>query len=138
MSLTSQNIEYQLRVLDTKSTSFCGAKWYNATIYLGAGKTMSCHHNPWHDIAYTDVEENYKALHNTDIKKQQRQQMLDGIRPSGCSYCWDLEDAGSISDRVYKSQLFSERDLYRAFKSDSSEDFDLQVLELSFDKVCQM
>jgi len=138
MSLTSQNIEYQLRVLDTKSTSFCGAKWYNATIYLGAGKTMSCHHNPWHDIAYTDVEENYKALHNTDIKKQQRQQMLDGIRPQGCSYCWDLEDAGSISDRVYKSQLFSERDLYRAFKSDSSEDFDLQVLELSFDKVCQM
>jgi organic radical activating enzyme len=138
MSSTSQNIEYQLRVLDTKSTSFCGAKWYNATIFLGAGKTMSCHHNPWHDVAYTDVEENYKALHNTDIKKQQRQQMLDGIRPKGCSYCWDLEDAGSISDRVYKSQLHSERDLDRAFKSDSNQDFDLQVLELHFDKVCQM
>jgi len=138
MSSTSQNIEYQLRVLDTKSTSFCGAKWYNATIFLGAGKTMSCHHNPWHDVAYTDVEKNYKALHNTDIKKQQRQQMLDGIRPQGCSYCWDLEDVGSISDRVYKSQLHSERDLDLAFKSDSNQDFDLQVLELHFDKVCQM
>lgn len=137
MSSTSQNIEYQLRVLDTKSTSFCGAKWYNATIFLGAGKTMSCHHNPWHDVAYTDVEENYKALHNTDIKKQQRQQMLDGIRPQGCSYCWDLEDVGSISDRVYKSQLHSEKDLNVAFKSDANDDFDLQILELHFDKVCQ-
>ena len=36
--------------LDTKSSSFCGAKWYNATIWLGSGMTTSCHHPLPHKI----------------------------------------------------------------------------------------
>ena len=38
--------KYKEIILDTKSNTFCGAKWYNATIWLGNGATTSCHHPP--------------------------------------------------------------------------------------------
>ena len=40
--------EYRDRVINAKSPSFCGAKWYNATTWLGSGTTTSCHHPPAH------------------------------------------------------------------------------------------
>ena len=36
--------------LDSKSKSFCGAKWYHSSIWLWRGWTASCHHNPPHQI----------------------------------------------------------------------------------------
>jgi len=45
---------WKIRVLDSKSPSFCGAKWLNSTIWLRPGRTSSCHHNPGHNI---DIEE---------------------------------------------------------------------------------
>ena len=42
--------EYKARMIDPVSDSFCGAKWYNATIWLGHGGTTSCHHPPAHQI----------------------------------------------------------------------------------------
>ena len=42
--------QYKTRVIDTKSESFCAAKWYNATIWLGSGMTTSCHHPLPHKI----------------------------------------------------------------------------------------
>ena len=44
MSKNMDDLEFKQTVLDTKSASFCGAKWYNATIWLGSGMTTSCHH----------------------------------------------------------------------------------------------
>ena len=38
--------EYRDRVVNKVSPAFCGAKWYNATIWLGHGQTTSCHHPP--------------------------------------------------------------------------------------------
>ena len=29
--------------------------------------------------------------------------MLLGERPDECSFCWQLEDAGNMSDRAYRS-----------------------------------
>ena len=49
-----EDLEYKKKILDTKSQSFCGAKWYNATIWLGSGMTTSCHHPLPHKI---DLEE---------------------------------------------------------------------------------
>ena len=42
--------EFKARMIDPVSESFCGAKWYNATIWLGHGGTTSCHHPPAHQI----------------------------------------------------------------------------------------
>ncbi len=130
-------IEYKERVIDTKSASFCGAKWYNATIWLGSGQTTSCHHPLPHAINSQSIQFNPKAIHNTQQKKNERALMQDGVRPSGCEYCWKLEDAKASSDRIYKTIIYSDEDLERAHKSDPSEDFDLQTLEIAFDRTCQ-
>ena len=102
--------EYKARVMDPKSSSFCGAKWYYSTIWLGSGMTTSCHHPLPHRASEEDVRANYKALANTSIRKQERAEMQKGIRCNGCDYCWRVEDLGSsqISDRVYKTVLYED------------------------------
>lgn len=129
--------EYKERVIDTKSASFCGAKWYNATIWLGSGQTTSCHHPLPHAIDTQEIVFNPKAIHNTKEKKEQRRQMQVGERPSGCEYCWKLEDARASSDRIYKTIIYSDEDLDRAYKTSSQDDVDLQTLEIAFDRTCQ-
>jgi pyruvate-formate lyase-activating enzyme len=128
--------EKTIEVLNELSPSFCGAKWYNATIWLGSGMTTSCHHPPAHKINLDAVKENPSALHNTPEKKEQRQQMQAGVRPAGCEYCWKLEDAGGNSDRVYKSKIYSEEALRFAKELPCSQDVNLKTLEISFDRTC--
>ena len=132
------DLEYKRRVIDIKSESFCGAKWYNATIWLGSGMTTSCHHPLPHKVTVEEVEENFKALHNTHKKKAERKKMQNGERPAGCEYCWKIEDIGrdNISDRVYKTVIYSDEDLEYAYKLDANEDVDLQTLEIAFDRTC--
>lgn len=133
------DLEYKKRVLDKLSPSFCGAKWYNATIWLGSGRTTSCHHPPAHFISVESVKANYKALHNTPEKKSDRQKMQLGERPPGCEYCWKIEDMGSevASDRPDKSARYSDNDLIFAKNLDYTEDVNLQTLEIAFDRTCQ-
>ena len=131
--------EYKRRVIDIKSESFCGAKWYNATIWLGSGQTTSCHHPLPHAIDVSELSSNPKALHNTQKKKMEREQMQKGERPSGCEYCWKIEDMGkdAISDRVYKTVIYDDKDLNYAYRTPASTDIDLQTLEIAFDRTCQ-
>jgi hypothetical protein len=130
--------EFKKAHLDSRSNSFCGAKWYNATVWLGSGMTTSCHHPLPHKIDPIAVQTNPKLLHNTPEKKQQRKQMQCGERPSGCEYCWKIEDMGPehVSDRVYKSWIYTNEELTDAFETDSENDFDLRSLEIAFDRTC--
>lgn len=127
------------QTLDSIGPSFCGAKWYNATIWLGSGMTTSCHHPPAHAITEAEVMANPRALHNTAQKKQDRDMMQRGERPTGCEYCWKIEDMGrnAISDRVYKSKIYSIKDLNHAATSHPNSDVNLKTLEISFDRTCQ-
>ena len=133
------DLEYKRRVIDIKSESFCGAKWYNATIWLGSGQTTSCHHPLPHAIDVDELKKNPKALHNTTKKKMEREQMQKGERPSGCEYCWKIEDMGTdaVSDRVYKTVIYNDEDLAYAYRTPASKDIDLQTLEIAFDRTCQ-
>jgi organic radical activating enzyme len=133
------DLEYKRRVIDIKSDSFCGAKWYNATIWLGSGMTTSCHHPLPHKVEVADVVENPRTLHNTHKKKAERRLMQKGDRPDGCEYCWKIEDIGrdNISDRVYKTVIYSDEDLDYAYKASYTEDINLRTLEISFDRTCQ-
>ena len=132
------DLQYKRRVIDIKSESFCGAKWYNATIWLGSGQTTSCHHPLPHQVDPNLVVQNPKLLHNTDKKKSERLMMQEGVRPAGCEYCWKIEDMGrdAISDRVYKTVIYSDNDLEKAYNEPSSNDVDLQTLEIAFDRTC--
>jgi len=131
--------EFKQQVLDTKSASFCAAKWYNATIWLGSGQTTSCHHPPAHAIDAEEIKTNPSAIHNTVAKKIDRLNMQLGNRPKGCEYCWKIEDMGrdSISDRVYKSRIYPLEALNEAYTKPHQEDVNLRTLEIAFDRTCQ-
>jgi hypothetical protein len=134
-----KDLEFRQQVLDTKSASFCAAKWYNATIWLGSGQTTSCHHPPAHAIDAEALKINPSAIHNTKQKKQDRAQMLTGERPPGCEYCWKIEDmrVDAVSDRVYKSKIYPIEALDQAFATPAQEDVNLRTLEIAFDRTCQ-
>lgn len=133
-----KHLNYRWSVLDKVSPTVCGAKWYNATIWLGMGGTTSCHHPPFHQIDLEEIKTNPSAIHNTKEKKEQRQQMLNGERPKGCEYCWTLEDLDDdvISDRVYKSIIYDDMEILGLNKVGAQADIDLKTLEISFDRNC--
>ena len=133
------DLEFKSTVLDPLSSSFCAAKWYNATIWLGSGMTTSCHHPPAHLVDKDKVLTNPKLLHNTDQKKADRALMQAGERPAGCEYCWKIEDMGkdAVSDRVYKSKIYPIESLNDAYNTPAESDVDLRTLEIAFDRTCQ-
>ena len=136
--INETDLEYRQRVIDIKSDSFCAAKWYNATIWLGSGQTTSCHHPLPHQVTVEEVKANPKALHNTPQKKLERSMMQQGERPKGCEYCWKIEDMDkdAISDRVYKTVIYKDKDIDIAFNTPRNEDINLKTLEIAFDRTC--
>ena len=133
------DLEFRQQVLDPKSASFCAAKWYNATIWLGSGMSTSCHHPPAHRIDAELIKTNPKAIHNTVEKKIDRLNMQLGNRPKGCEYCWKIEDMGreAVSDRVYKSKIYPIEALDEAYTTPHQDDVNLRTLEIAFDRTCQ-
>ena len=122
----------------TGSGSLCLAKWYNATIWLGSGMSTSCHHPPAHYVHVDSIIDNPKGIHNTPEKKDDRRKMQLGERPVGCQYCWRIEDMerGAISDRVYKTKIYTEDDIDQAAITPWEDDVDLRTLEIAFDRTC--
>ncbi len=125
-----------------KSTNntFCAAKWYNASIWLGNGMTASCHHPPPHKIDPEEVKQNPNALHNTLYKKLVRKEMQEGKQTRECEYCWKIENLNKnlTSDRFYKSSIYDLDENVFAFKQDWKQDIDLKTLEISFDSNCNL
>lgn len=121
------------------SPTFCFAKWYHTNIYLQTGETHSCYHPPPHVIDPTRLLSNPSSLHNTVQKKQERKDMLDGKKPSGCQYCWNVENLGKdyISDRHIRSSSIYTQERLDEVKS-SPWDFDVnpQYIEISFGNEC--
>ena len=130
--------QYKTRIIDPISKSYCAAKWYNATIWLGHGQTTSCHHPPGHWIPVEELKDNPSAIHNTPHKKKMRKMMLEGERPSECEYCWKVEDMGrdNISDRVFKTEIFKDSDIQKSVDMPWDNNVNLKTLEISFDRAC--
>jgi organic radical activating enzyme len=124
--------------LNSISCTFCAAKWYNASLHLGHGYTNSCHLPLPHPIDLEEIKTNPSALHNTKIKKEARKMMLEGKRPAECSYCWKIEDIGrnNVSDRVFKSKIYSEEDIKKLKDLPWDADVMLKTVEISFDRTC--
>ena len=130
--------EFKKRMIDPISESYCAAKWYNATIWLGHGQTASCHHPPAHKIDASELKNNPSAIHNTQHKKQMRKLMLEGERPNECEYCWKVEDMArdAVSDRVFKTHIHSDEDIIASTKMDWQDNSKLNTLEISFERTC--
>ena len=95
-------------ITDTLSPTFCLAKWHHTTIYLQSGETHSCYHPAPHTIPLEEIANNPSAIHNTNEKKLQRLEMLNGAKPSGCQYCWNRPLRSALS-RCRKSRSLSRR-----------------------------
>lgn len=130
--------------LDEISSSMCLAKWLQVSINLSNGTTQSCYHPPIHPVPLNELKNNPSALHNTNFKKEERELMLSGKRPAGCSYCWKVEDAESkengqkhLSDRHYKSSEFWAEPYLKEVVSKPA-DFNItpRYVEVNFNQAC--
>lgn len=125
--------------LDSVSPSLCLAKWTQVTMHLQNGHTQSCHHPSTHKIPLEELKSNPSALHNTNFKKEKRKEMLKGVKPKECDYCWRVEDAAPdmFSDRHYKSSFsWSHPHFNKIAKMSGDENFDPTYVEVSFGNAC--
>lgn len=121
--------------LNEVSPSFCLAKWYNVSIHIPTGRTHSCYHPPIHQIPLQEIAIDVSALHNTKYKKEQRQLMLKGERPSECGFCWQIEDSGdNLSDRAYRSKDVYEDGLIE--EALTIENPNPRYVEVNFNQAC--
>ena len=140
MTSETEKIKKVTAITDKEfSPTFCFAKWYHTTIYLQTGETHSCYHPPPHKVDLQSIKFNPSSLHNTEHKKQERKDMLEGKKPSGCQYCWNVESMGAdyISDRhIRSSSIYNENRITEI--KENSWDFDVnpEYIEISFGNEC--
>ena len=134
-----EKIKTFIPIMNEISPTFCMAKWHHTTIYLQTGETHSCYHPAPHKIPLQEIQIDPSALHNTTEKKLERLDMLNGGKPKGCNYCWNIEKLGDdyISDRkernatIYTDQRFSQ-----IKNGDWDQNINPQYIEISFGNEC--
>jgi hypothetical protein len=119
--------------------ALCLAKWKQVSLHLTTGLNNSCYHPPLHPIDPEAIAINPAALHNTGFKKSQRKIMLKQERPTECSYCWNMEDAGKLSDRHYRSgEPWAAVDFETIKNSTGEEDVIPSYVEVNFNHACNL
>jgi organic radical activating enzyme len=119
--------------------ALCLAKWKQVSLHLPTGLNNSCYHPPLHAIDATLLADNPGALHNTPFKKEQRKIMLQQERPAECSYCWNIEATGNLSDRHYRSGEPWAADALDSIKnSTGDEDVIPSYVEVNFNHACNL
>lgn len=133
-----KKIKKVIPIMNEISPTFCMAKWHHTTIYLQTGETHSCYHPAPHAIPLDEIAQDPSALHNTQQKISERKQMVDGNKPSGCQYCWNIEEMGDdyISDRKERNFSIYTPERYNAIKNAPLEPVNPQYIEVSFGHEC--
>ena len=137
-SLYMYDAETIFKKLNEVSPTFCLAKWFNVSIHIPTGRTHSCYHPRSHAVPLDEIAIDVSALHNTKYKKSQRALMLDGIRPSECSFCWQIEDSGNqLSDRAYRSKdVWEPGIIEEALALQETENANPRYVEVNFNQAC--
>jgi len=126
-------------IMNEISPTFCMAKWHHTTIYLQTGETHSCYHPRPHKIPLNEIEIDPSALHNTSQKKHERLEMLNGGKPSGCQYCWNIEDLGEdyVSDRKERNAAIHTPERFEQIKTGPwDQNINPEYIEISFGNEC--
>ena len=140
MSSEHQRIQdIKIKIENETTSSFCLAKWHHVTMYLQSGETHSCYHPQPHKIPLSELADNPSALHNTMHKKLERKEMLEGSKPKGCQYCWNIEAMGPdyISDRhIRNASIFTEERYEQTVKGPWDQNINPEYLEINFGNEC--
>ena len=126
-------------IMNEISPTFCMAKWHHTTIYLQTGETHSCYHPRPHKISLDEIAIDPSALHNTEQKKLERLEMLNGGKPSGCQYCWNIEAMGEdyVSDRKERNSTIYRADRFEQIKrGPCDQNINPEYIEISFGNEC--
>ena len=139
MKANVDKIKRFIPIMDAISPTFCMAKWHHTTIYLQTGETHSCYHPRPHKIPLEEVIIDASALHNNNQKKLERLEMLNGGKPSGCQYCWNIENMGDdyVSDRKERNVTIYTPERYMQIKKGSwDQNINPEYIEVSFGNEC--
>lgn len=137
MSDYDQAADRAEKQLKNISPTMCYAKWAQTSIHLTSGMTHSCYHPPLHKISVNEIRKDPSALHNTEQKKQERKQMLKGEKPSGCSYCWKIEENKQRSDRIYRSgEYWAQNARNDIFENLDTGNILPRYVEVNFNQAC--
>ena len=134
-----ERIKKFIPIMEEISPTFCLAKWHHTTIYLQTGETHSCYHPPPHKIPIHELLDNPSALHNTEKKKLERKEMLEGGQPAGCQYCWNIEAMGEdyVSDRKERNSTIYTDERFQQIKNGAwDQNVNPQYIEISFGNEC--
>ena len=135
----SQFLNSAEQMKDNLGPALCLAKWKQVSLHLPTGLNNSCYHPPLHAIDPQAISINPAALHNTEHKKEQRRIMLRQERPAECSYCWNMEDQGKLSDRHYRSgEPWAAVDFEQITNSTGYEDIVPSYVEVNFNHACNL
>lgn len=128
------------RITEEASPTFCLAKWHHTTIYLHRGQTHSCYHPKPHDIPVALLKHDPSVLHNTPQKIDERVEMLNGSRPTGCQYCWNVEDLPGdthVSDRhIRNASIFTEERFEEILDNPPDYKINPEYIEIAFSNEC--
>ncbi len=139
MQANVSKIKRFIPIMDAISPTFCMAKWHHTTIYLQTGETHSCYHPRPHKIPLDEVIIDASALHNTSQKKLERLEMLNGGKPTGCQYCWNIENMGEdyISDRKERNvSIYTPERYLQIKKGEWDQNINPEYIEISFGNEC--
>jgi hypothetical protein len=134
-----EKIKTFIPIMNEISPTFCMAKWHHTTIYLQTGETHSCYHPAPHKIPLQEIQIDPSALHNTTEKKLERLEMLNGGKPKGCNYCWNIEKLGDdyISDRKERNAtIYTDQRFVQIKNGDWDQNINPQYIEISFGNEC--
>jgi organic radical activating enzyme len=128
--------------LDSVGKGFCPQKWRWLGLSLHTGQSHSCYHPPFLTVPLDEIKLDPSALHNNSSAKQDRKKMLEGGRPDGCTFCWNIEDIGGKSDRILRNypsknsmlDYISETEVLRNTPWDSN--VNPYMVEVSFSNSC--
>lgn len=125
---------------DALGPALCLAKWKQVSLHLQTGMNNSCYHPPLHPIDPAAIALDPAALHNTEHKKAQRVIMLQNDKPAECSYCWNMEAEGKLSDRHYRSgEPWAAVDFEKIKNSTGTENEVIpSYVEVNFNNACNL
>jgi hypothetical protein len=125
--------DYTQHRFPVKTATSCQLKWAWSTIYLSKSSTASCHRVKHQRFSAASFEK----FHNNAKKLEDRKKMLNGERPSGgCEYCYNIEDAGGVSDRMI--HLDEDTVPYEMQFDPNAIEVTPSILEIYFNNICNL